>query len=150
MVFDIISYDCLSCVLTNGVNIVTFRPELTTQHPFDLWIEFENLSRGDAFDGLDDIFRGCRGGALYEQVDMIKVGANFDKVDIISLLYFNTGFSERFDHTIGQYFPSVLYGAYNVIQQAGFVVALAYMSFYHATNIHWISLPSQQAGRKSF
>jgi hypothetical protein len=36
-----------------------------------------------------------------------------------------------------------------VIQQAGFVVALAYMAVLHATNIHRIALTSQQAARQS-
>ena len=81
---------------------------------------------------------------------MIAISANFEEVNIISLLYFNTDFRERFDHTVGQYFPSILYWAYDVIQQAGFVVALAYMAVFHAANIHPISLPSQQAARQSF
>ena len=81
---------------------------------------------------------------------MITVSANFDEVDVISLLYFKTGFGERFSYTVGQYFPPVLHGTHNVIQQAGLVVALAYMAVLHATNIHLISLPSQQAARQSF
>ena len=81
---------------------------------------------------------------------MIAVSANFDEVDLISLLYSKTGFGERFDHTIGQYFPSVFYWTYDVIQQAGFVVALRDVTILHATNIHLISLPSQQAARQSF
>ena len=92
----------------------------------------------------------CCGGALYEQVDVVAVGADFDEVDIISLLYFKTGLDECFDHTVGQYFSSVLYWTYDVIQQAGFVVTLQQMTVLHATNIHPLSLPSQQAARQSF
>lgn len=84
MVFDIVSYDCLCCVQTDGVDIVSFRPELTTpQHPLDLWILFENSSCRDALDGLHNVLGRCCGGALYEQVDVVAVSADFDEVDII-------------------------------------------------------------------
>ena len=150
MVFDIVSYDCFCCVQTDGVNVVTFRPELSTpQHLFDLWILFENSSCRDAFDRLHDVLGRCCGDGLYEYVDVISVGANFDEVDIIATLYSKTGFRERFDHTVGQYFSSILYGTYDVIQQAGFVVTLCDMTVIHATNIHWIALTSQQAARQS-
>src|SRR3989338_2488542 len=76
---------------------------------------------------------------------MVSVRANFEKVDIVALLYSKTGFGERFDHTVGQYFPSVLYWTYDVIQQAGFVVTLFNMTVFHATNIHRISLPPKQS-----
>src|SRR3990167_11566533 len=76
---------------------------------------------------------------------MVSVRANFEKVDIVALLYSKTGFGERFDHTVGQYFPSVLYWTYDVIQQAGFVVTLFNMTVFHATNIHQISLPPKQS-----
>ena len=142
MIFDIVSYDCFRCVLTDGVNIVAFRPELTTpQHPLDLWIVFENLSCRDALDGLNDIFRGCCGDGLYEKVDVITVRADFDEVDIISLLYSKTDFRERFDHTVGQYFSSILDRTYYVIQQTGFVVTLWDMTVFHSTNILQIPLP---------
>ena len=81
---------------------------------------------------------------------MIAVSANFDEVDFISLLYSKTGFGERFNHTARQYFSSVSDGTYHVVQKAGCVVALAYMTVLHATNIHRIALTSQQAARQSF
>ena len=80
---------------------------------------------------------------------MIAVGTNFEKVDIIAVLYSKAGFGDCFDHTVGQYFPAILYGTYNVIQQAGCVVALRNMAIFHATNIHRIALTSQQAARQS-
>ena len=151
MVLDIVSYESFGCVQTDGVDIVALRPELTTpQHLFDLWILFENLSCRDAFNRLNDVLGGCCGDGLYEQVHVIAVGTNFDEVDLISLLYSKTSFSERFDHTVGQYFPSIPYGTYDVVEKAGFVVALPYMAVFHATNIHRIALTSQQAARQSF
>ena len=74
---------------------------------------------------------------------MIVVGANFDEVDFISLQYAKTGFGKRFDDTVGLYFPSIPYGTYDVVQQAGLVVAFPYMTVFHATNIHRIALTSQ-------
>ena len=81
---------------------------------------------------------------------MIAIGANFDEVDLISLLYFKAGFGECFDDTVGQYFPSVPHWTYDVVEKAGFVVALRNMAIFHATNIHRIALTSQQAARQSF
>ena len=108
------------------------------------------MSAGDAFDGLNDLSGGCCGDALYEKVDVVAVGANFDEVDFISLLYFKTGLGECFDHTVGQHFSSVLHWTYDVMQQTGFVVALGDMAVFHSTNIHLTSLPSQQAARQCF
>ena len=67
MVFNIVPYGVCGCVLTDGVGIVAFRPELTTpQHLFDLWILFENLSCRDALDRLNDVLGRCGGDGLYE------------------------------------------------------------------------------------
>ena len=76
---------------------------------------------------------------------MILVGANFDEVYVIAVLYFKTDVGECFDDTVGQYFPSVLDGEYHVIQEAGRVVAFPYMTIFHATNIHLTSLPPKQS-----
>jgi len=150
LIFDIVSYDCLGGVQTDGVDVISACPERSTpQHPLDLRVLFENSSRRDALDRLYDVLGRCRGDRLYEQVHMIAVGADFEKVDIIAILYSKAGFSDCFDHTVGQYFPTILHRTYDVIQQAGFVVALAYMAVLHATNIHRIALTSQQAARQS-
>ena len=82
---------------------------------------------------------------MYEHVHVIVVSADFDEVDIISLLYFKTDFFERSRHTLGQYFPSVLDGAYHVVQEAACVVPLCDVTVLHATNIHLTSLPPKQS-----
>ena len=62
LVLDIISYGVRRCVLTDGVCIITFRPELTTpQHPFDLGMTYEYLLCSNAFDGLYEFAGGCCG-----------------------------------------------------------------------------------------
>jgi hypothetical protein len=76
---------------------------------------------------------------------MILVSADFDEVDVISFLYFKTNLGECFDDTVGQNFPSILHGAYDVIQEAGFVVTLNPVTVLHATNIHLPSLPPKQS-----
>ena len=142
MVFDLVSYRVGRCVLSDGVDIVTFRPELTTpQHPLDLWVLFENSSCRDALDGLNNVSRRCCGGALYEKVHVVSISANFEEVDVVSLLYSKTDLLERSGNTVGEYFPSVLDGAYDVIQEKRLVVAFLDV-FFHATNIHLTSLPS--------
>src|SRR3989344_73930 len=85
LIFNIVSYDVCRCVPTDGVNIVTFRQELSTpQHPLDLWILFEYCPCRDALDCLNDLFGRCCGDGLYEQVHMVAVCADFDEVDVIS------------------------------------------------------------------
>ena len=67
LVRNILSYDISSCVLTDGVCIITLRPKLTSpQHPLDLRMEFEDLFCSNAFDGLYDCTGGCCGDGLYE------------------------------------------------------------------------------------
>jgi len=58
-----------------------------------------------------------------------------NSLDIVALLYSKTGFGERLDDTVGQYFPSILYWTYDGIQQAGLVVVFNDMTFLHARNI---------------
>ncbi len=146
LVLHILLYDVGRCVLTDGVCIIAFRPELTApQHPLDLGVVYECLFCSNAFDGLYDVAWRCCGDGLYEQVDVVVVCANFDEVDIIPVLYFKTDFLECLDDTVGQYFPAILDGAYEVVQETGFVVALLRMTVLHATNIHLTSLPPQQS-----
>jgi len=146
LVLYILLDDVGCCILTDGVCIVSFRPKLTTpQHPLDLRMELEDVFGSNAFDGLHEFAGGCCGDGLYKQVDVIVVRADFDEMDIISLLYFKTDFFERLDYTVGQYFPSILHGTYEVVQETGFVVALLRMAVLHATNIHPTSLPPQQS-----
>lgn len=76
---------------------------------------------------------------------MIVIGADFEKVDIISSLYFKTQVGERFNHTVSQYFPSVLNGTDDMVQKAGLVVALPHMTVFHATNIHLSLLSPKQS-----
>ena len=66
---------------------------------------------------------------------MVAVSADFEKVDIIAILYCKTGVLQCFDDTVGQYFPSILYWTYYVVEQACFVVTSAYMTVLHARNI---------------
>lgn len=123
---DILTYNFCGGVLTDGVDIISFRPELTTpQHPLDLWVLVEDLTCSDALDDLYEAFGGCCGDGLYEKVGMVTVGADLDEVYVIALLYFKTGFSQCSDDTVGQYFPSILYRTYDVIEQTRDVVALA-------------------------
>lgn len=102
LIFDVVSDVVCSCVLTDGVDVVPFRPELTApQHPLDLGVPLEDPTRRNALDRLHEALRRCCGDGLYEKVRMISVRADFDEVDFISDLYCTTGFSERFDHTVG-------------------------------------------------
>src|SRR4051812_47704741 len=54
---------------------------------------------------------------------MFIVGADFEKVDFIAILYFKTNFLKRSGNTVGQYFPSILDGTDDVVEQARLVVA---------------------------
>ena len=76
---------------------------------------------------------------------MVAVGADFDEVDVISVLYSKTDFRERLDHTVGQYFSSILDWTYDVVQQTGFVVTLRDVTVFHSTNILQIPLPPKQS-----
>ena len=72
---------------------------------------------------------------------MVAVSADFEKVDIIAILYCKTGVLQCFDDTVGQYFPSILYWTYNMVEQTGLGVTLRDVTFFHSTNILQISLP---------
>ena len=55
LVLDVVFDRVGCCVLTDGVDVVTFRPELTSpQHPFDLRVLFEYLFCSDALERLDE------------------------------------------------------------------------------------------------
>ena len=62
LIFDVVPHRVGCCVLTDGVDVVAFRPELSTpQHPFDFGVVFEYLSGRDALQYLNDVLGGCCG-----------------------------------------------------------------------------------------
>ena len=62
LVSYVLLYRVGCCVLTDGVDVVAFRPELTSpQHPFDFGVVFEYLFGSDAFERLDDVLGRCCG-----------------------------------------------------------------------------------------
>ena len=149
LVVDIFSYDVLS-VLEGGVGVEPRGPELPSpQHPLDLGALFEEFSADVALDVLNDTAGGSCGDGLDEEMDVVFISADFEKVDVEAGLYFKTDFLERLRHTIGEHVPSIFDGTDKVIDEPRLVVAARNMTFLHATNIHLIWMTSQQAARKS-
>ena len=88
LVFHVIFYGFLVTLGADCIDVITFCPEFSTpKHPFDLWLFLKNFSGGDAFDDLNN--SGWTNGwdALDEKMNMILVGANLHKMNVVPFLY---------------------------------------------------------------
>ncbi len=73
-------------ILANGVEVESACPKGSSpQKPFDVRVLSENLLGRDAFDRLSEGGGRKGGDALDEEVDVIFVSANFDKMEFVSL-----------------------------------------------------------------
>lgn len=84
LVFDIVGNDFLVAVRTDSREVVALRPERPAPELlFYLFVVFEYLLCGDAFDFLYHSRRQHHRYRLGEKVDMIFVSPYFEKVDLI-------------------------------------------------------------------
>jgi len=54
----------------------------------------KNLFDGDALDGPDYLLEGVCWNTLYQKMNMVSVKADFQKVNLVPLLYFQANFLE--------------------------------------------------------
>ncbi len=110
---------------SDGIDEIPAGPECPSPQLFlHFRVVFEDFSRGDALDDLNDVFRQEHGDGLDEKVDMVFISADFEKMDIISFGYFQAGMLDRLVYLFREYNPTILRRTDDVIEHTVDVVAL--------------------------
>lgn len=108
--------------------MVTTRPELTTpKHLFDFWMKSKNLFRSNSFDSSDDFLRRIHDIALNQKMNMIFIKTNLQKMNFLTLLYFQANLLESQRNSSTQYFPTIFNRTNRMIQKQAFVMTLVDM-----------------------
>ena len=96
---NILSDHFLITVLTDGVRVISARPELSTpQHLLDFGMTAKDLLCSDALDGLNDGRGRHHGDALDEKMDMVFIRPDLDEMDLVSFPYSHADLFEAYLH----------------------------------------------------
>ena len=136
----IFAYHLFIPVLPYAADVVSFRPHLPSPQ---LLLHFracgKYFSRRYAFDRLYYLFRAVHWHALHQKMDVVFVGPDLQKRDLISLTDLQTNFFKLLIHFRCKYNSSILHRTDDVIQKYRYVMTLVN----EAAHSH--SILSQQA-----
>ena len=125
---NILSDHFLIAVLTDGVRVIPARPELSApEHSLDFGVTTEDLSCGNALDGLYDSRGRHHGDALDEKMDMVFIRPDLHEMDLVSFSYFHTDLFEGYLHLFRKHLSSVLCRTDNVVEEQRLVMPFEYM-----------------------
>ena len=94
----------------------------------------ENLLCGDAFRDLGNLGRQHHRHRLDQEVHVVLIGTDLDKVQVVGWRKVLADFLERFFHGRGKHLPAILCRTDEVVQHAVYIVSFSYM-FGHAFSI---------------
>src|SRR5690554_5731583 len=125
--FDISGDDILSTVLTDGVHEITLAPKLPTPKLLlHFGAPFENFPGQDALYHRDNLCYAVRGNTLNQEMNVVLVGANLQKADLISFLNLCASFSHNLVDRIVDNNPTVFRTTDQMVKQHRYVMALMY------------------------
>ena len=102
----------------NCIDIVSFGPKLPSPKLlFYRWMKFENLFGGNALDRLDNFAWTHRWYTLYQKVNMVFVGPNFNDLNLIPLRYFKTDVFQRLVNRFTEHKPAIFGRVYKVVKK---------------------------------
>ena len=126
LVLDVSLDDLLVGILAYRVHIETTGPEVATPEKLlDCRVFVEDVFGGETFDDLNNFGWGKDRNALDEEMDMIHVCPDFDKAKFVAGLDFQADLFQGFFHGFGKGFSSVFHRTDQVVEEEGFVMALA-------------------------
>ena len=115
-------------ILTDGIDVVAAGPQAASpQDCTDVWMCLEERFGREALDDLHHPGREECWDTLGEEVDMVFIGSDLDKVDFVPLGDFQAGRFQSLFPVLIQNFPSVLDGADDMIEHEILVVTLVDM-----------------------
>jgi hypothetical protein len=80
-------------------------------------VKLENLYGGNALDSLDYLAWTHRWNTLYQKMNMVFVGANFNELNLIPLRNLKTNIFQRLVNGFAEYNPAILGRAYKVVEK---------------------------------
>ena len=128
LLLNIFSDLFLVAMKANRVDIVAVCPEFPAPKILLYFrMSQENLLGCDAFCHLCYFGRQHHRYGLDQEVDMILIGSNLHKVQVIGWCEFQADFLERFFHGFRKNLSSVLCGADQMVQHAIDIMPLSYV-----------------------
>ncbi len=125
LVLEVFLYYLLIGILPHGVHVVATGPELASpEHLFHLRMKAENLFRDDALHRTDYLLRGVNRNTLDQEMHMVPVQTDFQKVDIVTLLYPKTDLFEGLRNRIAQNLSPIFDRTNKMVQKQAFVMVL--------------------------
>lgn len=111
-------YGIFISMTPNRIDIVSFGPKLPTPKLlFHFWVKLENLFGSDTLDSLDYLAWTLRWNALYQKMNMIFVGSNFNELNLIPLRYLKANILQRQVNCFAEHNPSIFGRTYKVVEK---------------------------------
>lgn len=128
LVLKVLLYDLFIGILPYGIHIISARPEPTApEHLLDLRMKAENFPGRDALHCSDYFLRGVHRYTLYQKMDMVPVQANFQEMNLVTLLDLKTNLFESLRNGIAQHFSPIFDRTDKMVQKQAFVMTLVDM-----------------------
>ena len=117
-VAHIVSNRVLVAVLSDRGDEKTVRPELAAPQLFlDVRTTRKHFARCDAFDGARNLGGAVSGNRLHQEMDVVAIGANFQKLDLITLLYLQAHVLERHVYGFIEHHATILGRTHQMVKQ---------------------------------
>jgi len=118
LISDILGYTGLISEFADRVYKVTIGPKLATPQFFlHFRMLLENLSRCQTLHGRNDLGRTHPGNTLYQEMNVVFVNPNLQKVNLVAFRYLKTDILQTLIDCFAEYNTAILRWTNKVIQQ---------------------------------
>ena len=123
LILDILTNNIFSCMFTNGRYKKTVRPELSSPKLF-----LNRRSLREYFSGCNTLHlrrylcRAISWNRLDQKMNMVALGANFQKYNLITLRYFKTNIFQQLINRFGDHKTSILGHEHEMIHQQRYIM----------------------------
>ena len=134
LLFDVVCYRGFVPMLAHRARKVPVRPKFSSPQLFlHLRTNSENLLRRYTFDHCYQLRQAIRRHRLHQKMNVILIYSYFQKLHLITSLYFQTYISNYLVHSSIKHRPSILRRKHHVVQQHRYIMALMYVLAHAST-----------------
>ena len=134
LLFDVVCYRGSVPMLAHRARKVPVRPKFSSLQLFlHLRTNSENLLRRYTFDHCYQLRQAVRRHRLHQKMNVILFHSYFQKLHLITSLYFQTYISNYLVHSSIKHRPSILRRKHHVVQQHRYIMALMYVLAHAST-----------------
>jgi len=124
LVLKVFLYHLFIRILSHRVDIVATCPEFPAPKMLlDLWMKPEYLLCRYTLHGSNNLIWSVRWHALYQKMRMITIKTDFQKMDLIPLLYTQANISQSTRNIIIKHISPIFYRTHKMIQEQALVMA---------------------------